>query len=114
MGAIIIVEAGWRVKWLTDSPRPFEQFTQRINAIRASAKAKGDSILDELAKEIGNSCYGKVAQAVNTFRTITDGGVYGQRGKRVFNPRTEQMEDLPPSRITCPCLRHLPPGWCVR
>jgi hypothetical protein len=104
MGAIVIVEAGWRIDWLEDSLRPFELFTRKINAIRASAKAKGDRILDELAKEIGNSCYGKIAQAVNTFRTVTDAGIYGRRAKRVFSPRTEQMEDLPPSRITCPML----------
>jgi hypothetical protein len=89
---------------VANTPRPFEWFTQKINAIRASARAKGDSVLDELAKEIGNSCYGKTAQAVNTFRIITDAGIYGQRGKRVFNPRTEQMETLSPSRITCPML----------
>jgi hypothetical protein len=104
MGAIIAVEAGWRIEWVTDSPRPFELFTQKINAIRAGARAKGDKVLDELAKEIGNSCYGKVAQAVNTFRTITDAGIYGRRPKRVFSPRTEQMEDLPPSKITSPML----------
>jgi hypothetical protein len=104
MGASIIVEAGWRIEWVPDSPRLFELFTRKINAIRAGARAAGDSILDELAKEIGNSCYGKTAQAVNTFRTIRDAGIYGQRGKRLFNPRTEQMEDLRPSRITCPML----------
>jgi hypothetical protein len=104
VGAAVIVEAGWRIEWVTDSPRPFELFTQNINAIRSDARAKGDGILDELAKEIGNSCYGKIAQAVNTFRTVTDAGIYGRRAKRVFNPRTEQMEDLPPSRITCPML----------
>jgi hypothetical protein len=104
LGASIIVEAGWRVEWVTDSPRPFELFTRNINAIRTAAKANGDAILDELAKEIGNACYGKIAQAVNTFRTITDAGIYGQRGKRVFNPRTEQMETLPPNKITCPML----------
>jgi hypothetical protein len=104
MGASIAVEAGWRVDWVANSPRLFEQFTQKINAIRANARAKGDSVLEELAKEIGNSCYGKTAQAVNTFRTIIDAGIYGRRAKRVFNPRTEQMEDLPPSRITCPMM----------
>jgi hypothetical protein len=104
MGAALSVEGGWRIDWIEDSICPFQLFTHKINAIRASARSKGDSILDELAKEIGNSCYGKIGQAVNRFRTITDGGIYGQRGKRVFNPRTEQMEDLPPSRITCPML----------
>jgi hypothetical protein len=104
MGAGVIVDAGWRIEWVTDSPRPFELFTRKINSIRADARANGDSILDELAKEIGNSCYGKIAQAVNTFRTITDAGIYGRRGKRVFSSRTEQMETLPPSRITCPML----------
>jgi hypothetical protein len=104
MGATLAVEAGWRIDWIADSIRPFELFTQKINTIRALAKAVGDEILNELAKEIGNSCYGKIAQAVNRYRTITDSGIYGQRGKRVFNPRTEQMETLPPSRITCPML----------
>jgi hypothetical protein len=104
MGATITAEAGWRIEWVPNSPQPFELFTRKINAIRADARAKGDRILDELAKEIGNSCYGKTAQAVNTFRTVTDAGIYGQRGKRVFSPRTEQMEDLPPSRISCPML----------
>jgi hypothetical protein len=104
IGATIWVEAGWRVEWIEGSARPFELFTRKINEIRKAARAKDDRILDELAKEIGNSCYGKVAQVVNTFRTITDGGIYGRRGKRVFSPRTEQMEELPPSAITCPML----------
>jgi hypothetical protein len=104
MGAAIFVEAGWRVDWIEGSIRPFELFTQKINAIRASTRANDDRILDELAKEIGNSAYGKIAQAANTFRTVTDAGIYGQRGKRVFSSRTEQMEELPPSRITCPML----------
>jgi hypothetical protein len=104
MGAAIFVEAGWRIDWIEGSIRPFELFTQKINAIRAPARANGNRILDELAKEIGNSCYGKIAQAVNIFRTVTDAGIYGQRGKRVFSPRTGQMEELPPSGITCPML----------
>jgi hypothetical protein len=104
MGATIAVEAGWRIEWVTGSPRPFELFTQKINTIRAGARANGDKILDELAKEVGNSAYGKTAQAVNTFRTVNDAGIYGRRGKRVFDPRNEQMQDLPPSSITCPML----------
>jgi hypothetical protein len=104
MGATIQVEAGWRINWISDSVRPFGLFTRKINEIRADAKAVGDVIRDELAKEVGNSAYGKTAQAVEIFRTIVDGGIYSQRGKRVFNTRTGEMQTLPPSRITCPML----------
>jgi len=94
MGATIQVEAGWRIDWISDSVRPFGLFTRKINEIRADAKAVGDVIRDELAKEVGNSAYGKIAQAVEAFRTITDGGIYAQRGKRVFNTRTGELQTL--------------------
>src|SRR4051812_2656910 len=84
--------------------RPFAEFTRTINRVRADAKASSDQVLDKLAKEVGNSAYGKTAQAVELSRTIHDGGVAAQRGKRVFDSRTEAMTTLPPSRITNPML----------
>ena len=50
-GAKIVVEGGWRVEWEPDSPRPFEAFTRRINDIRKHAKAAGNALLDQTAKE---------------------------------------------------------------
>jgi hypothetical protein len=103
-GAEIQVEAGWRVEWTGNDIRPFAEFTRTINRVRADAKASGDPVLNKLAKEVGNSVYGKIAQGVETFRTLPDGGVAAQRGKRVFDSRSEAMKTLPPSRITNPML----------
>src|SRR4029077_9540617 len=46
-----------------NSPRPFEEFARKISRIRKDAKSRGDQVLDRLAKEVGNSAYGKIAQA---------------------------------------------------
>ena len=109
-GARIVVEAGWRVEWVEGSSSPFESFTRTINKVRKDAKARGDVLLDKLAKEIGNSGYGKVAQAVDTTRTATDGGVGAQRGKRVFDSRSGEMKTLPPSLITNPMMAAMTTG----
>ncbi len=103
-GARIVVEEGWRVDWVEGSARPFVAFTRRINAIRNSAKERGDILLDLTAKEIGNSAYGKLAQAVLNMRTATDNGIDAPKGKRVFNNRAGGMHDMPPSAITNPML----------
>ncbi len=103
-GAEIQVEAGWRVEWTDAEVYPFAEFTGIINRIRADAKASGDQVLDKLVKEVGNSAYGKTAQAVELFRTLPDEGVTAQKGKRVFDSRSESMKTLPPSRITNPML----------
>ena len=99
-GAKITVEAGWRVDWMSGSCRPFEAFTRRIADIRKRAKSAGDTLLDQTAKEIGNSAYGKIAQAVDTMRSVQDGGVDATRGKRVFDTRTQSMKTLPPSVLS--------------
>jgi hypothetical protein len=104
------VEVGWRVEWVEGSSSPFESFTRTLNNVRKDAKARGDVLLDKLAKEIGNSGYGKVAQAVDTTRTVTDGGVGAQRGKRVFNSRSGEMKTLPPSPITNPMMAAMTTG----
>jgi len=103
-GAEIQVEAGWRIEWTDDAIHPFAEFTGTINRVRADAKAAGDQVLDQLAKEVGNSAYGKTAQGVELFRTLPDEGVTAQKGKRVFDSRSESMKTLPPSRITNPML----------
>jgi hypothetical protein len=103
-GAEIQVEAGWRIELTDDAIHPFTEFTGTINRVRADAKAVGDQVLDKLAKEVGNSAYGKTAQSVELFRTLSDGGVTAQKGKRVFDSRSESMKTLPPSRITNPML----------
>ena len=62
--ASIEVLQGLRVDYVTNSPRPFEEFARKISQIRKDAKSRGDQLLDSLAKEFGNSGYGKIAQAV--------------------------------------------------
>ena len=109
-GAKIVVEAGWRIDWIEGSSSPFESFTRTINSVRKKAKAQRDVLLDKLAKEIGNSGYGKVAQAVDTTRTIADGGVDAPRGQRVFDSRSGQMKTLPPSSITNPMMAAITTG----
>jgi hypothetical protein len=108
--AKIIVEVGWRIEWVEDSASPFESFTRTINNVRKNAKAGGDVLLDKLAKEIGNSGYGKTAQAVEMTRTVTDGGIDAPRGKRVFDSRSGQMKTLPPSSITNPMMAAMTTG----
>src|SRR5215472_13364145 len=66
MGANLRIEAGYRVDWRGGpAVRPFEAFAKNINAIRDRAKKSGDDVLNLLAKQVGNSGYGKVAQAVD-------------------------------------------------
>ncbi len=99
-GASIEVREGLRIDWVENSPRVFEAFTRTINTIRADAKTSGDTVLDKTAKEIGNSGYGKVAQGVAGLKTIADD--IGTR--RVFNTRSEKMQDLGESGITQPMM----------
>jgi hypothetical protein len=105
-GARITPRSGWRVDWLAGAPvRPFEGFTRRINEVRAQAKATSDTILDKTAKEIGNSAYGKVAQAVASQRVIQDDVVF----KRTFDAKWGRTERLGPSSITQPMFA----GYCT-
>ena len=57
-------------------------------------------VLDQTAKEIGNSGYGKVAQGVAGLKTIAD----DIHPRRVFNSRSEKMQDLGESGITQPMM----------
>ena len=67
-GATITVIEGVYIPWLDpDGPRPFLEFTKLINQERGRHD-KG-SPLELLAKEAGNSVYGKTAQAVASHKT---------------------------------------------
>ena len=101
-GADLHVEAGWRVEWIEGSSSAFEAFSRSISRIRQQAKVDNDQLRNQLAKEIGNSAYGKIAQAVECSRTVHDGGVDAARGKRVFDSREGGMKTLPGSAITNP------------
>jgi hypothetical protein len=99
-GAEIEVLQGLRIDYVPNSPRPFEEFTRKISQIRKDAKARGDQVLDNLAKEVGNSAYGKIAQAVASERAIPD----DVDSRRVFDVETDTMRELGPSRISQPML----------
>ena len=90
-GAAIEVEHGVFVPWRSDV-RPFAEFAAVIKELR-DRHPKG-SLMERLAKEMGNSLYGKVAQQVAAWRP--SGG-----GRRVFDSRSGEMRDMPPSSITC-------------
>lgn len=99
LGAEIVAERGVVIPWASDE-RPFREFTGIINAIRQRHLKK--SVFERMAKEIGNSLYGKTGQAVADLRVTPDGGLRAVRGKRVFNSRAGEMQNVPPSKITQP------------
>jgi hypothetical protein len=101
-GAAITVIEGVYIPWRDPhGPRPFLEFAKLINQERARHD-KG-SPLELLAKEAGNSVYGKTAQAVASHKTAP-------RRKRAFDTRVGQMEDLPEGRITQPIIAALTTG----
>jgi hypothetical protein len=100
LGAEIQVLTGWRVDWTASAERPLEGFTKTINRLRAKAKAAGDAVREKTLKEIGNSAYGKFAQAVASMRVIKDDIVY----RKTFNTKWSQTENLGPSRISQPMI----------
>jgi hypothetical protein len=98
MGAEIIVKDGYRVDWIPDSIRLFEDIARQIGEIRIEAKAQQppDIILDKTVKELVNSVYGKIAQSVAGMRIIQD----DRRSRRVFNTKYDTSDRLGPSAIT--------------
>ncbi len=97
LGAKIVPLSGRRIEWLEDR-RPFEEFTRQINALRKQYK-KQDPLLAKMFKEIGNSAYGKISQAVAGLRTVGDVVT-----RKTFNTKTERREDLGPSPISQPAF----------
>jgi hypothetical protein len=101
LGAEIEVLGGWRVDWKAGGARPLEGFTQTINRLRTEANAAGDTVREKTLKEIGNSGYGKFAQAVASMRVIKDDIVY----RKTFDTKWGgETDDLGPSRITQPMI----------
>jgi hypothetical protein len=106
MGAKIEVLSGWRIDWMTGSPiRPLEGYARRIGDLRAQAQAEGDNVRATILKEIGNSGYGKFAQAVASMRVIQDDIVY----RRTFNTEWGESDVLGPSAISQPMIA----GYCT-
>jgi hypothetical protein len=97
-GARIKVMDGYRVDWKPGSFRLFEDITRRIGAIRVEAKAlePPDMVVDKLVKEIGNSVYGKVAQAVASTRVIKD----DIERRHIFNAMFGVTDQMGPSAIS--------------
>jgi hypothetical protein len=96
-GADVTVEHGVFVPF-ADDVRPYANFTKTINGIR-TAHPKGN-LFERMAKEIGNSLYGKTAQGVETMKARSD----KVQGRRVFSTETGGMMTLPPSAISQPLL----------
>ncbi len=94
-GAEVVVKKGLYVPWANEE-RPFLGFTKRIAEVR-KRHPKG-SVQERLAKEVGNSLYGKVAQGVADMR----GDLGGSGKSRYFSSREGRMEDLGPSKVTQP------------
>lgn len=92
MGARLTARAGVVIPWLDPhGPRPFVDFARTVN--QARAKYEKGSALELLAKEAGNSAYGKLAQAVSGKRSMP-------KSRRTFDTRLGEMTDLTPSKIT--------------
>ena len=70
---------------LDHSVRPFEIVAKFIHEKRIQYKSV-DKLLADLYKQLGNSVYGKIAQAV--------------KPKKVFDTREAKMKNLPPSKLT--------------
>ena len=105
LGARLVVRAGVRVPWeepdMDRAERPFRDFAQFINRERA-AYPKG-SVFELLAKEAGNSLYGKLGQGVGGMKSIRE-------NIRLFDTRDGSRHALPPSSITCPLLAAMTSG----
>ncbi len=102
MGARITVRAGVRLNWLDEEgERPFAHYSGDVNIARAEAKAeaggKKGSPHELLAKEAGNSGFGKLGQAVCNTKSVPE-------RRKMFSSRAGEFLDLEPSRITAPHL----------
>ncbi len=89
LGASIEILSGFVIP-MNPAVRPFEAVIADCTRRRNESKRKGDDLGDRLYKEIANSLYGKVAQ--------------GLRHKRVFDSRSGDRKELPPSKVTQPFI----------
>ena len=95
MGAEIEVMAAHRFEYVAEGGHEYADFTRRIAELRARFKTR-NPLFEKLAKEAGNSLYGKVAQAVAGMRTLNP-----DKAKE-FDTLTGKYSELPPSPITNP------------
>jgi hypothetical protein len=95
MGAEIEVLGAHRFEYAEVGAHEYADFTRRIAALRTRFKAS-NPLFEKLAKEAGNSLYGKTAQAVAGMRTINPDRT------RHFDTTTGERKELPPSAITNP------------
>lgn len=83
------------------SKRPFAAYAQQVNISRAKAKkaagGKKGSPHELLAKEAGNSGFGKLGQGVCNTKSTPE-------RRKMFSSRAGDFLDLEPSRITAPHL----------
>lgn len=89
LGASIKISSGYVIP-MDPVKRPFEDVITECTRRRNESKKRGDDLGDRLYKEIANSLYGKVAQ--------------GLRVKRVFDSRSGERRELPPSPVTQPYI----------
>ena len=94
MRAEITVVTALRLEF-TAGPREFANFSRMIASERARYKA-ANPVFEKLAKEAGNSVYGKTAQAVAGMRSVLPDRT------RYFDTLSGERRDLGPSRITNP------------
>jgi hypothetical protein len=107
LGVTLVVRAGIRIPWLdlngNDDQRPMRDLARQVNRARARYGAEGKAIFDELAKECGNSCYGKQGQGVGSMKTDA-------ADVRMFDTRLGAMQTLPISSVTSPLLAAMTSG----
>ncbi|MCG3864476.1 MULTISPECIES: hypothetical protein [unclassified Photobacterium] len=84
-GAELVIKAGYIVPWKNDD-RIFEPFMRWVRQTRLQHKKGGFE--ERLIKEIGNSCYGKLAQ--------------GLRPKTAFDIEVGYSKQMPASTLTNP------------
>lgn len=89
LGSSIEILSGYVIP-MDDTMRPFEAVISECTRRRGEAKETGNDLGNRLYKEIVNSLYGKVAQ--------------GLRVKRVFDSRSGERRELPPSKVTQPYI----------
>lgn len=83
------------------SHRPFAAYAQQVNIARAKAKAdaggKKGSTHELMAKESGNSGFGKLGQAVCNMKSAPE-------HRKMFSSRAGEFQELEPSALTAPHL----------
>jgi hypothetical protein len=96
-GAHIKVLNGWRIDWIENSKSPFENYTR--NVYKTRMKYPKGTLQNTAAKELGNSGYGKVAQAVDGDRIELDDEI-GAYMRKLFDSREGALKAIEGSAIT--------------